>query len=89
MSFLPVLVTIFGSLMAVSNFPQAYKIWKRKSAKDVSGIMWTVYSIGSCIWLIYGITILDKPLVIANAIGAISACTVLGMWNYYPNIKIF
>jgi len=70
MTTLSVLATIFGSLMAIANFPQAFKIFKRKSAKDISIITYIILFIGAIIWILYGIEIASFPLWISNSIGA-------------------
>ncbi|MBS3163383.1 PQ-loop repeat-containing protein [Candidatus Woesearchaeota archaeon] len=54
MTILATLATISGSLMALANFPQVYKIFKRKSAKDISAITYSVYILGAIIWILYG-----------------------------------
>jgi len=36
MTALSILATVFGTLSGIANLPQAYKIFKRKSAKDIS-----------------------------------------------------
>jgi len=38
MDILPILTTIFGTLRGFAYLPQTYKIFKRKSAKDISPI---------------------------------------------------
>ncbi len=83
MTVLAILATVFGSAMASVNFIQAYRVFTRKSAGDLSGITWTVYVIGATIWLIYGYSIMDYPVIIANAIGVVSTTTVLIGWLKY------
>ena len=61
MSVLATLAAIFGTAMAFSNFPQAYKIFKRQSAKDISKITYSLLTLGSLIWLFYGIELGNVP----------------------------
>ena len=49
-------------------FPQAVKVWKSKSTRDISLYMFIIFTIGVLSWLIYGITISDLPLILANAV---------------------
>lgn len=76
---LNVLVTIAGVLMSLGHFPQAYKIYKRKSSKDVSLITYAIFTIGSFIWLAYGITLNQWPIIatfIVAVVGTLSVITL-------------
>lgn len=83
MSFISVLATIFGSAMAISNFPQAFKIFKRKSAKDISIITFSILLVGAIIWVLYGIEIKSMPLILSNSIGTIGVLFVIIGWFLY------
>lgn len=83
MTILSILATVFGSAMAISNFPQAYKIFKRRSAKDISLITYIVLGIGAIIWVLYGIEIESFPLVISNLLGILGVALVLIGWYLY------
>jgi MtN3 and saliva related transmembrane protein len=86
MSVIPYLATVFGTISAFANFPQAYKIFKRKSAKDVSIITYGLVLIGTIVWLLYGIEINSFPLTFANAIGAFSVGLVVIGWFLYGGV---
>ena len=43
----------------VAFFPQAVKVWKTKSTRDISLYMFVIFTVGVISWLIYGITISD------------------------------
>jgi len=83
MTILSILATISGSLMALANFPQVYKIFKRKSAKDISAITYSVYIAGALIWLLYGIEIKSVPVLASNIIGIIASILILTGWFLY------
>ncbi|MBU2638503.1 MAG: hypothetical protein KJ955_06010 [Nanoarchaeota archaeon] len=83
MSVLSVLVTVFGTAMAVSNLPQAYKIFKRKSAKDISILTFGTLFIGVFLWILYGIEINNFPLIITNSIGSVGLLSVIVGWYMY------
>jgi MtN3 and saliva related transmembrane protein len=83
MTMLSSLATIFGTAMALANSVQAYKIFKRKSAKDISVIAYTILAIGAIIWVLYGIEITNLPLIISNSIGTAGVLLViLGYFLY-------
>jgi MtN3 and saliva related transmembrane protein len=67
---LAIIATFFGAAMSFAYIPQAYKIWKRKSVADISIILFSVLFSGVLIWLFYGISINNIPLIITNSIGA-------------------
>ena len=51
----------------IAFFPQAVRVWKTKSTKDISLYMFIIFTTGVFSWLIYGITLSDLPLILANA----------------------
>jgi|TARA_B100001057_G_C22802622_1_gene932115 MtN3 and saliva related transmembrane protein len=58
-------------------FPQAIKVWKTKSTKDISLYMFIIFTAGVFSWLIYGIILSDLPLIIANALTLILSIFIL------------
>lgn len=53
---------------SVAFFPQALKVWRTKSTKDISLNMFIIFTLGVFSWLIYGVLIKDYPLIFANAL---------------------
>ena len=70
-------VTIFGILMSIGHFPQAYKIYKNRNSKDISLITYSIFFLGSIAWVIYGILLNDIPIVLSFIIGVIGSYLVL------------
>lgn len=87
MTLLSVLATIFGSLSGIAGFPQAYKIFKRKSAKDISIITYLLLFTGAIIWILYGIEINNFALIITNIFGALNLGLVVIGWFLYGRIS--
>jgi MtN3 and saliva related transmembrane protein len=78
------IITIFtGSMLSLAYFPQAYKIWKRKSAEDISLAMFGIIFPALVIWLLYGLSINNFPLIIANAIGVIGCGSIILLYFKY------
>ena len=48
---------IAGALSCTTFLPQVIKTWKSKSTKDVSLTMFLIASLGTALWLVYGILI--------------------------------
>jgi len=72
---------IIGSVAAVlttiSLIPQLLRVWKRRSAEDVSLGMFLLFSLGVFLWFIYGILIHSSPVVTANGISFLFALAIL------------
>jgi len=60
-------------------FPQAVKSWRSQSTENISLITITALVIGQTLWLIYGISILNLPLIIANMVSAALTATILAV----------
>ena len=75
--------TIIGLAAATcttfSFLPQAIKVIKTRQTKDLSLVMYAVFTLGVFLWLLYGILVNDVPLIIANSITIIFAATILIM----------
>ena len=83
MTMLSVLATIFGAVGGLANFPQAYKILKRKSAKDISILTYSFLFIGAVVWIFYGIEIRNVAVIITNLLGAVNIGLVIIGWFLY------
>lgn len=55
-------------LSAVTFIPQVIKVYKTKSAKDLSTIMLLIIITSTAIWLVYGIGLKLRPVIMANSI---------------------
>ena len=74
---------IVGSLAAilttVSFFPQAWHSFKTKDVCGVSLGMYSVFTVGVALWLVYGLLLRAWPIVVANVITLGLAVAILGM----------
>ena len=59
--------------------PQFVKVWRTRSAEDISLGMLLVMVLGLALWLLYGLLSGDAPLVAANAITIVLASGILLM----------
>jgi MtN3 and saliva related transmembrane protein len=57
-----------GTLTTLAFLPQVLKIYRTKSARDVSYLMFLIFSTGVLLWLIYGILIGSAPIIAANVV---------------------
>jgi len=74
---------VVGSASSLVFFLQAYKIFIDKSAIDVSLAAFLVGLISVISWLIYGIMLKNKVLIVANTLAVVGAsCAVIGIVMY-------
>ena len=77
MTILATLAIIFGVVNGFANFPQIYKIFKRKSAKDISITTYLILTIGSIVWILYGIEIMNIPILIMDGLALFEFILIL------------
>ena len=71
--------TLAAILTTTSFIPQA---WQTFRTRDVSGIslgMYSLFTMGVALWLVYGILLVAWPIIIANAITTSLALMILVM----------
>jgi MtN3 and saliva related transmembrane protein len=87
MKIFQIFVTIMGTVMSIGYFPQAYKIFKSKSAENISIPTFIIFSIGTLTWLIYGTLIHDITIILGFVIGVIGSWSILFLSILYRNKK--
>ena len=85
MSIIAILTTLFGIAMSCGYFAQTYKIIKTKTTKGVSLATYLFFGLGITMWLIYGITVGDLPIIISNIVYLVGALAVIGVYFIYKN----
>jgi len=77
------MITAVGSIAAfcttVAFLPQVVKVYRTKSARDLSLPMYIIFSLGVMSWLVYGFLDKSLPIIIANIITLVLALYILGM----------
>ncbi len=73
-----------GVLTTISFIPQVIKVWKSKSAKDLSAWWLFIFCVGVGSWLVYGFLIIDLLIISANAatILLLLFIVIAKKWNY-------
>lgn len=66
-------------LTTVAFVPQVLKIWRTRSAKDVSLGMYSLFSLGVALWLAYGVLIASWPVIVANGVTLLLTGAVVAM----------
>ena len=75
--------TLFGVFMSLAHFPQAYKIYKRKSSADISILTYSLFLTGVIIWLLYGLSINNIALIASNSVAVFGVSSVIIMYFVY------
>ena len=68
-----------GALTTIAFIPQAWRIWKTRSARDLSLPMYLIFTCGVPLWLIYGMLLGALPIVACNGVTLLLAGMVLAM----------
>lgn len=70
---------VAGLLTTFAFVPQVLKIWRSKSAKDISLRTYLALTVGVVLWLVYGILKQELPIVLWNAVTLVLASAILAM----------
>ena len=68
-----------ATLTTIAFVPQAWKVWRTKHTADISLGMYTLFTLGVALWLIFGILLESWPIIIANSVTLFLAGAVLVM----------
>lgn len=68
---------IAGTLTTAAFVPQVVKTWRTRSTHDISLGMFSLFSSGLVLWLVYGAMIGSLPIVVSNIITLALALTIL------------
>lgn len=75
--------TIIGSIAAffttTAFLPQAIKVHRTKHTKDLSIWMLAILTVGIFLWIIYGLLLWDRILILANSLSFLISLYVLFM----------
>ena len=68
---------IAATLTTCSFLPQVWRVWQTRHTKDISLLMYALFTVGVALWLAYGVLLGAWPIIIANGITLLLAGTVL------------
>ncbi len=68
-----------AALTTCSFVPQAWLTFKTRDVQGVSLGMYSVFTAGVALWLVYGLRLGAWPIVIANTVTLALAASILGM----------
>jgi MtN3 and saliva related transmembrane protein len=67
----------------ISFLPQAYLTLKTRDTESLSLGMYSTFTLGVLLWLLYGLSIEDKAIVLANVITFVLSATILVFKIYH------
>ncbi|KJS69707.1 MAG: membrane protein [Comamonadaceae bacterium BICA1-1] len=74
---------LIGSMAAllttISFVPQAWHTWRTRDVSGISLAMYSAFTLGVALWLVYGWLLGAWPIIIANAVTLSLALGILGM----------
>jgi len=80
---------IIGSVAAVlttvSFIPQAWQTFKTKDVSGISLAMYSIFTSGVLLWLVYAIALQSWPMIVSNCVTAPVALAILSMKLRYRN----
>jgi len=72
------IIGFIAAILTTSSFlPQLIKVWKTKSSKGVSSLMYFVMLSGVTLWGVYGYLIESKSVLIANIVAGLLQIVIL------------
>jgi MtN3 and saliva related transmembrane protein len=66
-------------LTTAAFVPQALISWRTRDLSGVSLSMYSLFTLGVTLWLVYGIALQSWPIILANSITLVLASLVLGL----------
>lgn len=73
---------IAACLTTAAFVPQVWKVYRTRDTRAISLAMYLIFSIGVCLWLIYGWWLGSWPIVLANGVTLLLSLSILWMkWN--------
>ena len=70
---------VAATCTTLSFLPQLFRVVKLKSARDISLGMFLIFSVGTALWLTYGLLSHSKPVTVANAVTFLLSVSILWM----------
>ena len=79
MTFIDTLGYFAATLTTASFVPQAWLTFRTRDVSGISLAMYSVFTLGIALWLVYGLYIEAWPIVIANVVTLALAAAILAM----------
>lgn len=74
---------VAAALTTLSFVPQALHTFRTRDVRGISLGMYSAFTLGVALWLVYGVLVAAWPVVVANAITLVLALAILVMTLRY------
>jgi MtN3 and saliva related transmembrane protein len=68
-----------SALTTIAFIPQVWRVWRTRSARDLSLPMYIIFTTGVVLWFVYGLMLGALPIIVGNAVTLVLAGAVLAM----------
>jgi MtN3 and saliva related transmembrane protein len=68
---------VAATCTTLSFLPQMIRVLRLRSAREISLGMFSIFSVGTALWLTYGLLAHSKPVVAANAVTFVLSISIL------------
>lgn len=68
-----------GLLTTLALVPQVWRTWRTRDVSGISLRMYSIFTLGVAIWLVYGLMLRETPMILANSVSLALALLVLAM----------
>lgn len=76
-AFFEKFMVVFAILEPIATIPQILQVWVNHNTSGVSLFTWIFYSVTTFVWLAYGVSIKDKPLMLSSIFWFLSQVLVV------------
>lgn len=66
-------------LTSISFVPQAIMTIRTRNTSGISRAMYSMFTVGVALWLVYGIALESWPMILANSVTLALAATILAL----------
>jgi MtN3 and saliva related transmembrane protein len=74
-----------GFCTTLSLVPQLHRMWRSKSAHDLSLTMFFVFGLGVVLWLLYGISIRSPAVITTNSVSLVLVVVIYSLALHYEH----
>ncbi len=69
--------SVAAVLTTISFLPQAVRTVQTKDVQGMSLLMYSLFTLGVAVWLVYGILVREMAIILANAVTFVFAAIIL------------
>lgn len=68
---------VVGGIVTLGLIPQVVRVFKLKSAREISALFSILFLVGMILFLVYGILLNLRPIILWNSIGLVLVAALL------------